>query len=135
MAFLYFFMILLSLVVLGTQAADSGPSPFWMVALLSGTGTACLCALVIELRRPIPEVDEAGDTVKGVYLPRSTAPTGSEAMLGRLAVWTAVYKHDKGEFKGEWAMSATADDGTVVWVPLSDLVVQKRRRSFLFHLF
>lgn len=132
MAFLYFFMVLVSLIVLGTQAADPGATPFWMVSLLIGSGTACLFALAIELRRPVSEVDDAGDAVRGVYFPRSTPITGAESLVGRLVVWTAVYKHDKGEFKGEWAMSAVIEDGSSVWVPLSDLVVQKRRRGFLF---
>lgn len=132
MAIVYFLVTLFSLIALGLFAAVPGPTDFMVVALLIGAGCSCLFALALELRRPRPLVGETGDTVRGIYLPKNgLAVAGSEGLQGKLLIWTAAFRFDAGPNKGEWAMEAR-DDGPSILVPLSDLVIQERRKALLF---
>jgi len=131
MSLLYFLVNLVSLITLGLWALVPEPTSLFWVASTIGSGASTLFALVLELRRPRPMIQGIGDSLRAVYLPKDVPPAGAEGLVGRLVLWTAMFKIDKGPHKGEWAMQAE-DPQLPIWVPLTELVVQERRRGLLF---
>lgn len=131
MALVYFLVNLISLITLGLWALIPEPTSLFWVASMIGSGASTLFALVLELRRPRPMIQGVGDSLRAVYLPKDVPPAGAEGLVGRLVLWTAMFKIDKGPHKGEWAMQAE-DPQLPVWIPLTELVVQERRRGLLF---
>jgi len=134
MAVLYFVINLICLAYLGAVALDDKiPSTVGLVALAMGGDFASLIALCVEMRRPPSPVQRVGDCVRAVYVPKAVAVAPeAETLVGRLLVWEAVWKIDKGKNKGDWAMSPRCHDQPDVWVPLKDLIVKERRKALLF---
>lgn len=134
MAVLYFIINLLCLVYLGAALLDPDiPSPVGFVACCTGAGFTSLIALCVEMRRPPSPVQRVGDCVRAVYVPKAVAVAPeAETLVGRLLVWEAVWRIDKGRNRGDWAMSPRSHDKPDVWVPLKDLIVKERRKALLF---
>lgn len=134
MAVLYFVINLLCLAYLGAVLLDPDiPSSVGFVALCMGAGFTSLIALCIEMRRPPSPVQRVGDCVRAVYVPKAVAVAPeAETLVGRLLVWEAVWRIDKGRNRGDWAMSPRSHDKPDVWVPLKDLIVKERRKALLF---
>lgn len=130
MVVLYFVINLLCLSYLGALVFDPTiPSSPSVIPWCIGAGATSLIALCIELRRPPLPVQGVGDCISAVYVPKAVAVAPeAEILVGRVLVWEAVWKIDKGRNGGDWAMVPRSHDKLEVWVPLKDLIVKERRR-------
>lgn len=139
MSALYFCVVVACIVFLGMSSRRTDPLELIAISVAMGAGLCSLVALALELRRPRPMIQAAGDTLRAIYMPKKTPTLGAEALVGRLCLWSARFRIDRGLNHGEWAMSPLPNDLPSswvalddFWVPLTDLVVQERRRNRVF---
>lgn len=147
MSVFYYSVVSFCLGLLGWSAISTDAHN-WILTVATGLGLACHLGLLLESFRPKPLIQKVGDTIRGVYLPEGKTNPDLTAFVGSVNVWTAIYKIDKGPYKGDWAMALLSsarnparpfnEDGTGsigpldAWVPIRDLIVQERRRTALF---
>jgi len=133
MRIVYFSAVLIGLMIL-TAVSVHGAERNLMISFLAvtaGLSISALVGLVIELLRPPAVIQQPGDCVFGTYVPFEDKlnPEACRPYHNKLLTWEAVWRIDKGEHAGDWAMAPKGSDHST-WVPLSELVIQERRRDF-----
>lgn len=126
-----FGVLVLGGVSLHTWPKDMGPDAYVWASVVMATTLASLWALIIEHRRPMPPVSVPGDCVRGAYFPANNqnCSPDTERYLNHVMTWEAVAKAEDGPFSGVWLMKPRGESNPEILVPLSDLLIQERRRK------
>lgn len=133
MSLVYFSVVLIGITLLSVVSLHGAEGNLLItgLSLITGITLSAGAGLVLELLRPPPPVQAVGDCVYGTYIPTEDKldPSACTAYRNKLMIWEAVWRIDKGEHAGDWAMTPKGVVDNSVWVPLGELVIQERRRD------
>lgn len=128
----YGLICLLGILLLGMGSLKLWPevyghSGYLVASVVTAATIVSFGGVFIESHRPLPPVRRKGDRVRAAYFPGGDPVPQAERYVGSILLWEAVARCDRGKYRGVWMMRL-CDVPESVTVPLTDLLIQERRR-------